>query len=473
MPEKINDRVIFSLSDVAQSVQKTLQQRYTSTFWVKAEMNKLNFYHYSGHCYPELVEKKDGKIIAQFKSTLWKDDYETINNNFLRILKEPLKDGIKILFSARITYDAVYGISLRILDIDPSFTLGDLEREKQETIARLRAENLFTLNKQRPFPLLPQRIAIISVETSKGYADFLKICSQNPWGYAFFHFLFPSLLQGEKAVESIINQLALIKKVKHHFDVVVIVRGGGGDVGLSCYNHYKLAREIACFPLPVITGIGHATNETVVEMVAFSNLITPTKSAEFLIQAFHNFSVPVGKATDTIKQLSLSFLNEQKYTWLQTSRYLRSVSINALQLHKADIDKAKQTITLRTFFIISQNKTRIKQNGSAVIKDTKNILQTQLKATNLIIKELKKTHFNYRSAQLSALLSLQNQIKALDPANVLRRGYSISYAGGKIIRKYSDVKKDDLITTVLHNGSLKSKIISLQKNKSNDSENNL
>jgi len=107
MPEKINDRVIFSLSDVAQSVQKTLQQRYTSTFWVKAEMNKLNYYHYSGHCYPELVEKKDGKIIAQFKSTLWKDDYETINNNFLRILKEPLKDGIKILFSARITYDAV------------------------------------------------------------------------------------------------------------------------------------------------------------------------------------------------------------------------------------------------------------------------------------------------------------------------------------------------------------------------------
>ncbi|OQA00781.1 MAG: Exodeoxyribonuclease 7 large subunit [Bacteroidetes bacterium ADurb.Bin408] len=473
MPEKFNDRVVFSLSEVAQSVQKTLLQRYSSTFWVKAEMNKLNYYHYSGHCYPELVEKKDGKIIAQFKSTLWKDDYETINNNFLHILKEPLKDSIKILFSAKITYDAVYGLSLRITDIDPSFTLGDLEREKQETIARLRTENLFTLNKQQTFPLLPQRIAVISVETSKGYADFLKICSQNPWGYAFFHFLFPSLLQGEKAVDSIINQLSRIRRVKHHFDVVVIVRGGGGDVGLSCYNNYKLAREIACFPLPVITGIGHATNETVVEMVAYRNLITPTKSAEFLIQAFHNFSVPVNKATDTIKQFALGFINEQKYKWLHTSRYLRSVAINALQTHHTFIGNFRQTITMRSIFYISNNKSQLIQYGQSVFKGTKNTLLNSSKFIGLTLTSLKKSHINFHLSHQNALLSIQKHINALDPVNVLKRGYSISYYKGKIIRKYTDLKKDDTITTVLYDGTLKSKIISTQKSHTNDPENKL
>src|SRR5580692_11699872 len=136
MSEQAGDRVIFSLLEVTGSIQKTLSERYNSAFWVKAEMNKLNPHPPSGHCYPELVEKKDGRIIAEIRSTLWKEDYQRINANFLRILKEPLKNGINILFSAKITYDPVYGLSLKILDIDPSFTLGELEREKQETIDR-------------------------------------------------------------------------------------------------------------------------------------------------------------------------------------------------------------------------------------------------------------------------------------------------------------------------------------------------
>ncbi|MDR1129445.1 MAG: exodeoxyribonuclease VII large subunit, partial [Prevotellaceae bacterium] len=175
MAEKVNDRTIFSLLEVTKSVQKTLSGRYKSSFWVKAEMNKLNFYRHSGHCYPELVEKKDGKVIAQIKSYIWKDDYSRINGKFLDVLNEPLKDGIKILFQAKITFDPAHGLSLWIMDVDPAYTLGDLEREKQETVNRLKREGIFDKNKSLSFPLLPQRIAIISVETSKGYADFLKI----------------------------------------------------------------------------------------------------------------------------------------------------------------------------------------------------------------------------------------------------------------------------------------------------------
>ena len=158
---------------------------------------------------------------------------------------------------------------------------------------------------------MPQRIAIISVETSKGYADFIKVIETNSWNYKFFHLLFPSLLQGDKAVEDIINQLRRIEKVKEHFDVVAIIRGGGGDVGLSCYNNYKLAKEIALFPIPVITGIGHSTNETVTEMISFSNAITPTKLAEYLIQMFHNFLVPVQEAENTVIDRSRRLLSEE------------------------------------------------------------------------------------------------------------------------------------------------------------------
>jgi exodeoxyribonuclease VII large subunit len=295
MPEIINKKKVFSLIEVTLSIQKTISERYKSSFWVKAEMNKLNNYSYSGHCYPDLVEKKDGRVIAQMKSNLWKNDFNRINNNFLTVLKEPIKDGIKILFCATITFDPSHGLSLRIIDIDPAYSLGELEREKQETIAKLNREGIFRNNRRLTLPLLPQRIAIISVETSKGYADFLKVIGNNPWGYKFFYFLFPALLQGEKSINSILHQLGRIGKVTKHFDVVAIIRGGGGDVGLSSYNNYELAKEIALFPIPVITGIGHSTNETVAEMVSFSNAITPTELADLLIQKFHNFSVPLKK----------------------------------------------------------------------------------------------------------------------------------------------------------------------------------
>src|SRR5690606_26888894 len=182
------------------------------------------------------------------------------------------------------------GISLRIIDIDPNFSLGLLVREKQQSIERLRKEQIFDANRRIPFPLLPKRIAIISVETSKGLADFLNILDHNDWHYRFEYSLFPALLQGEKAIGSIIGQLHKIAESGSQFDAVALIRGGGGDVGLSCYNHYALASEIARFPIPVLTGIGHATNETVSELVAYKNAITPTGLAEFLIQHFHNFS---------------------------------------------------------------------------------------------------------------------------------------------------------------------------------------
>ncbi|MBE9492523.1 MAG: exodeoxyribonuclease VII large subunit, partial [Bacteroidetes bacterium] len=282
MPENINNKQVFSLLEVTQSIERTISNRYTNSIWVKAELLKLNHYPKSGHCYPDLVEKSGGAVVAQIRANLWKDDYQQINKIFLETTKEPLKDGINILFNARIKYHPVHGLALQILDIDPNYTLGDMVREKLETIRKLKEEKIFDRNKSLKFPLLPKRIAVISVETSKGYSDFRNKIDKNPFGYRFFYMLFPSLLQGDKAVNDMLKQLARIRKVKDHFDVVAIIRGGGGDVGLNCYDNYNLAKEIALFPLPVLTGIGHSTNETVVQMVAYKNNITPTDVAGYL-----------------------------------------------------------------------------------------------------------------------------------------------------------------------------------------------
>ena len=223
MSELTSDRKIFSLFEITRSIQKTISERYKSSYWITAEMNKLNHYPQSGHCYPELVEKQDGKIIAQIRCNLWKDDYQKINLTFQRVINEPLKDGIKILFQATIAFHPIYGLSLRILNIDPSYTLGDIEKEKQDTIKRLREEGIFNNNKKLKLPIVPQRIALISVQTSKGYSDALRVfeSANKSWGYKFFYMLFPSLLQGDKAIHSIIQQLKNIKRV---IERVVLLR---------------------------------------------------------------------------------------------------------------------------------------------------------------------------------------------------------------------------------------------------------
>src|SRR5690606_21612001 len=217
-----------------------------------------------------------------------------------------------ILFQATISYDPVYGLTLRILDIDPVHALGELQREKLASINRLNEEGGFKANKSLDFPVVPKRLAIISAESSKGYADFLKILQHNRWGYRFEQALFPALLQGDKSVQAIIGQLELIAQRRDAYDVVAIIRGGGGDVGLSSYNNYLLASAIARFPIPVLTGIGHSTNETVSEMVAYQNAITPSELADFLIQRFHRFAEPVNQARETIMRKAKQLIIQEQ-----------------------------------------------------------------------------------------------------------------------------------------------------------------
>jgi len=441
MPETYNNKSVFTLPEVTRSIQKTITERYKTPVWIKAELNKLNYYKQSGHCFPELVEKQEGRVLAQMKAIIWKDDFILINREFQRVLHEQLKDGIKILFLATISFDPTHGLALRIMDIDPSFTLGDLEREKQETIQRLKNENLYDKNRELRLALLPQRMAVISVESSKGYADFIKIIQSNAQGYQIFHMLFPSLLQGEKAIASMMAQLHRIRKVKEHFDLVVIVRGGGDDIGLSCYNDYRLARAIAEFPLPVLTGIGHSTNETVCEMISYSNAITPTKLAEWLLQKFHDFREPVDAARKTIIDKSLRLLSEQKTKFRSEVKMFRSVTIHMLQQRRSDIKIQTQTLIQQSVFRFRNEKAELTQFQNRIPG-----------ASNILLKSGNQE-----------LEHISQQIKNMSPENVLKRGYSITLLHGKAIKSFEEVQPGDILNTTIFTGHISSFVQSTHK----------
>lgn len=434
MQAPVSHRKVYSLTFVAKSIQKTIAERYTRSYWIEAELNKLNYYQHSGHCYPELVEKKDNKIVAQFRSTLWKSDYNRINKAFLKLLQEPLKDGIKILFLAKIAFHPSYGMSLNILDIDPVFTLGDLEKEKQESIARLKKEGIFDLNKKLDFPILPQRIAVISVQTSKGYADFLNVLdhAKAQSNYAFFPMLFPSLLQGDQAVKSLKKQLTRIKRVSEHFDIVVIVRGGGGEIGLTCYNHYELAKEIACFPIPVLTGIGHSTNLTVSEMVAHKNSITPTGLAEELVKHFDNFA---------------NHLKEMRNSIIDTSR---------LQLKncKTELEENANRLTYRALSYCELKNQELKYSGLQIQHAAINQLRQSHNTVNDQYKNLNKSIFQQLQFHQSGLQNLEKNVELLNPKNVLKRGYSISLYQQKPITNQDELEVGSEIDILLYEGKL-------------------
>ncbi|MCC6817352.1 MAG: exodeoxyribonuclease VII large subunit [Bacteroidia bacterium] len=481
MASLIQNKPIYSLQEIASEIKTVLEEQFERSFWVKAEINKLNHYTYSGHCYPELVDKNNGKIVAQMRSVLWKTDFDRVNANFIKTIKEPLKDGIKVMMLCTITFDAQYGLSLRIHDIDPSYSLGDLELEKKLALEKLNAENLIDLNKSIPIPLLPQRIAIISVETSKGFIDFTQVIENNDWGYRFFYHLFPAILQGDSAIKDIQYQLKRILKVRQHFDVVAIIRGGGGDVGLSCYNDFNLAKSIAEFPLPVLSGIGHATNETVVEMITCVNAITPTKLAEFLIQKFHDFSEPVLSGQQLILNKSRALITQTKSQLNNSSRYLKSLVNGAVKDNRHLLSNAAFGLSASTKEQIRQTNTNLNQDTLAIISSTKSKLKDQKQSVHLISASIKKSahlivqnfkkslqlqsetrinevFFNSITKQKTELKQKEQLISMADPINVLKRGFSITRLNGVSVNSIDQLNLGDSIETELADGSSKSTI---------------
>lgn len=449
----------FALSEIARSLSTQISKIYSGKYWIAAEINKLNFYPQSGHAYPQLVEKKNGKIVAEFRGFISKWDLLKIRRNFQSITGQDLGDGMQILFNCTLNYSATHGLSLGIFDIEPSFTMGEMARMRAEAIKKLKAEQLFDRNKALYLPLLIRRLAVISVETSKGYRDFTNILASSSFSKSITIRLFPSRLQGDVAVASIISALTKIKASQIDFDAVAIIRGGGGETGLDCYDTYRLGREVCLFPLPILTGIGHATNFTVVEQVAYKNLLTPTDLGLHLLQRFIDFSQRISKARRSLAHFRKGWFKLTENHLDKVSIELYSASEKRLRKARTQIRNNANGISAGVEFAMRDAKISIQYRKPDSLK---NGVKTYLESRNRDIERIPqkiKIHPNNQIFTLTKNLAfMSDKLRILDPKNTLKRGFSITTISGKPITESDQVGAGSEIETQVWKGTIKSTV---------------
>jgi exodeoxyribonuclease VII large subunit len=404
----MNNRV-FSLYELSAAVKSVIDDAFSGACWVTAEIAELKC-NQRGHCYLELVEKDDDRIIAQIKANIWAYEYRKLSLKFQGATGESVRPGMKILFLAVVNFHEVYGFSLNIKDIDPTYTLGEMARKRKEIIERLRKESLLELNKSLPLPLVPQRIAVISSPTAAGYGDFFNQLDHNQYGYQFMHILFPALVQGADAGESVAAALRKIRRHRHLFDVTVIIRGGGSTVDLSCFDNYELAARIAKFPMPVITGIGHEKDDTVADIVAHTRLKTPTAVAEFLVSGIRGFEENITGRQNRINARASKLLQNMSNVLHSLARHLSYIP------------------------------------GRAVAGRLHKLMLVQSNLRNVATQRIQKEGY--------ALDRMEQASRLLDPVNILKRGYSITRHAGKVLKDSSEVGKGAIIDTTLYKGSI-------------------
>ena len=460
MPERetFNNHTVYSLSDVAMSIHKMIERTYTRPYYIKAEILKLNYYPYSGHCYPELVEREGNIIKTEMRAIIWSANFNDINRRFEQITGEPLKENIRILCLATIQFSPKHGLALHIEDIEPTYTLGEMVKNRQEVITRLKKEGLFDRNRSLPMPLLPKRVAVISVETSKGYSDFMQTLQQNEYGYRFKTELFPSILQGDKAITGIMGRLGEIALRQEQFDVVVIVRGGGGDVGMSCYDDYELTRSVATFPLPVLTGIGHSTNLTVTDMVAHANFITPTDVAFSLLTAFRHFDEQLDDAINSIVQRIQQQISDCQQEMLKVETSLQYKLPKVLDAHRNNLaDTYKELVFKSKEFMINQNF-RLKEIMREVGKNTQMQLQRSRQQLTTTEERLPRECRALLKRRAHDYTTMEGKLQLLSPENVLKRGYSITLKNGKAVTDAAELQADDSLVTRFYQGEVVSTV---------------
>lgn len=404
-----------SLYELNGLVKRTIRDRMSETYWVQAELSDVRS-NYSGHCYLEFIQKdaSGNNLIAKARGTIWSNIYKMLKPYFEQETGQAFASGIKVLVRVSVDFHELYGYSLTVLDIDPTYTVGDMERKRREILRLLEEEGVIDLNKELEMPVLPQRIAVISSATAAGYGDFCNQLSNNPRGYGFYTELFPAIMQGERVEESIIAALDAIYARLEAFDVVVIIRGGGATSDLSGFDTYELAANCAQFPLPIITGIGHERDDTVIDLIAHTRVKTPTAAAAFLVAC-------MDQVADRLDNLSFRL---QQGVW------------NRLLWEHRRIEGLKQRIPSSAYKRISDAK-------------------YGLLAAN---RDLQMATRQFLSMKKHRLELLQQRLNDALPEKQLARGYSITLKNGKAVKDASALKEGDTLVTLLYKGKVESVI---------------
>ncbi|HQV99290.1 MAG TPA: exodeoxyribonuclease VII large subunit [Bacteroidia bacterium] len=444
----------FSLLEVMNSVQSVVKKNYDSKkFWVKCELVKLNLHQSSGHCYLELADRNESTMVAQCKGIIWADSYQVIQQKFRSTINSELASGMKVLFQCNVTFHPIHGFSLYVTDVEPAFTLGEMAKMKNDSILKLKSEKVFDLNKQKKLPLLPKRIAVISVETSRGYQDYIITINNYHKKFALELSLFEATLQGDNAITTIVRALQKIASRIDDFDVVTIIRGGAGDTGLACYDEYALAKEVACFPIPIVTGIGHATNETVTEMVAFKNCITPTAAADFFLEKFYAQDILINQLSEKLINSVSQSLNDTKEYFFDTVNEFQALCISVMEKSHALVNNTTELLVKFSRRALVDEKLYL-QNNINVLKNIpgRQLISQQRNLVEISVKQLHRNVSHQFKNQNQHLTLLESKINLLDPINTLARGYSITRKNGKAITSVTEINIGDSVETTVAEG---------------------
>ncbi len=407
------------LKELNKLIRSTLDGNLEPSYWVIAEVAELRL-NQKGHCYLDLIEKEDERLVARMRATIWAYTFRGLSAWFESITGKQLQNGMMVLCNVSVEFHELYGMSLNIREIDPRYTLGDRARRRQEIIDRLEKDGVFDMNRSLSLPAAPLRIAVISSPTAAGYGDFTNQIRNNPYGYNFNLTLFKSVMQGDTAPESMITALQEIFDNHESYDLVAVIRGGGAQVDLDCFDNYELSSHIAQFPLPVITGIGHDRDETILDLVAHTRLKTPTAVAEFLIGGVRSFEEKMLYAFDRISNLAKQRINHENQSLQQLQFRLKT---------------AVRRLTSGRELILERRSARL----SAAART---FLRHQQERLNMAARSLELVH----------------------PDNILKRGYTITTVNGKSVQK-AEIKEGDVMVTKSLNQKIESTVKSINNNK--------
>lgn len=404
-----------SLYELNRLIRLTLHRGLSNAYWVQAELSEVRE-AYNGHCYIELVQKSEqgNTFVAKARGSIWANVYRMLKPYFENTTGQRFVAGIKVLLQVSVDFHEQYGLSLTVHDIDPTYTLGDMARRRREILMQLESEGVLTLNKELSMPMLPQWVAVVSAAGAAGYGDFCDQLMHNPYGFVFYPRLFPAVMQGDRVEESVIAALDSIISDDTQWDVVVIIRGGGATSDLSGFDTYLLATNCAQFPLPIITGIGHERDDTVLDVVAHTRVKTPTAAAEFLIARLVDAADALNAQVEALAHVVNMRMRSEEQRLTQIAAQLP--------------------------FLFSLEHTRQMHR----IEQLESHLRTSLK--QLMVKE---TH---------RLQLIEQVTESASPQLMLQRGYSITRCNGKVVRDASILSPGVLLTTEFADGMVQSEV---------------
>ena len=431
----------FSLRELQLAVRERLAEAFPLPVWVAAEISEMKV-NYSGHCYLELVEKggTNGVPAAKASAVIWRSHYGPIATYFASKTGEQLAVGMKVLVRVTISYHELYGLSFQIQDIDPTYTLGDWEQQRQQTITRLREEGVWDMNRELGVPRVPQRVAIVSSANAAGYQDFCKEIARSPYRVELT--LFDAFMQGHGAEDSIIGALERVADRADEFDVVALIRGGGSQSDLACFNSYRLCAHVAQFPLPIVTGIGHDKDESVADMVAALRLKTPTAVAAWIGEQMAEFDGTLDALAQAIERHAAEILSTER------QRLERNAAMIATQAAAA---------TRRIELTLERYRSELRRVSEQLLSDQRNRVARA-------DENLRRATEYFVRSERERLGALEQAVAARDPQNIMALGFAVVSLGGHARNDASQTAIGQQVSIRLAKGELKAKITDNGKN---------